>query len=88
MGPVLIIGADGIADQQGAKSGTIDEKIAGDGRPALQCQRSNISAVTIEIIAGHLSLDPLDAPGLGIATQEERIARRIKMVGIDDPRQR
>jgi hypothetical protein len=58
--PVLISGFERALDQQAPKARTVDEEVALDRPPVIECDAGDIAGLAIQTDIDNFSLDPLD----------------------------
>ena len=77
--PIVIAGVQRLFDQEAAKSGAIDEKIASDLRPIVECHRCDVTAFAILRDRDDAAFVPHHAARLGIVPQIGGIESGIEL---------
>src|SRR5512138_2623228 len=84
MAPVFVAGAQGLFDEEPAKSGAIDEEVAFDDLTGLELEPFDESRVGVLRDMFDLAFDALYAVALRKCSQELRVHTRVEMVRIVD----
>src|SRR5581483_3303897 len=79
--PVFVSRAQRLFDQQAAKTGAVDEQIAGDALAALQYDRLDETVFALHDF-DDFSLGAPRAARFGVAAQKFRVQARIEMIGV------
>lgn len=77
--PVLISGFERALDQQAPEARTVDEEVALDRPPVIECDAGDIAGLAIQTDIDNFPLDPLDTARFGAAAQKGSVERGVEM---------